>query len=181
MITGSPLSTRPGIASRATMSSTSKLLEALTNGCVQTACMSLTVDTAAAVMHVLPIADCVSLLEMEVGWICMHMQGNVSRIWHLLLEVSVCICVVLHSMYSLMHDLGRTFLQAQAQQACYRPIWQQLTWCACRCKSEKGEDSPECRHHQKAYRSICPSEWVCASSRLPLRVLLCMCLLASTA
>lgn len=33
---------------------------------------------------------------------------------------------------------------------------------ACRCKSEKGDEAPECRYHQKAYRSICPSEWVSA-------------------
>ena len=30
----------------------------------------------------------------------------------------------------------------------------------CRCIAEKGEDEPECQFYQRAYRSICPSEWV---------------------
>jgi cytochrome c oxidase subunit 6b len=29
-----------------------------------------------------------------------------------------------------------------------------------RCTAEKGEDSPDCSFFQRAYRSICPSEWV---------------------
>lgn len=29
-----------------------------------------------------------------------------------------------------------------------------------RCAAEKGEDSPDCSFFQRAYRSICPSEWV---------------------
>ena len=29
-----------------------------------------------------------------------------------------------------------------------------------RCIAEKDEDSPDCKFYQKAYRSICPSEWV---------------------
>lgn len=140
--------------------------------CVPTACISLTVDTAAscdAFVHVLHIADvCFSACQMEVGQMFMHIQGHESHIRRLLVEVSACVCAVLQGMYSLMHDLGRTCFQPQVQQACYRPMWLQWTWCACRCTSEKGEDSPECRHHQKAYRSICPSEWVCASLRLPL-------------
>lgn len=32
--------------------------------------------------------------------------------------------------------------------------------CCGRCTAEKGEDSDDCKIHQKAYRSICPSEWV---------------------
>ncbi|DBA93962.1 TPA: hypothetical protein ACH3X1_001620 [Trebouxia sp. C0004] len=29
-----------------------------------------------------------------------------------------------------------------------------------KCTAEKGDDSSECKFHQKAYRSICPSEWL---------------------
>jgi cytochrome c oxidase subunit 6b len=29
-----------------------------------------------------------------------------------------------------------------------------------KCKAEKGEEDPECKYYQKAYRSICPVEWV---------------------
>lgn len=29
-----------------------------------------------------------------------------------------------------------------------------------RCVAEKGEDAPECNFYQRAYRSLCPSEWV---------------------
>ena len=29
-----------------------------------------------------------------------------------------------------------------------------------KCIAEKDEDSPDCKFYQKAYRSICPSEWV---------------------
>ncbi|KAL0048000.1 hypothetical protein WJX82_005346 [Trebouxia sp. C0006] len=29
-----------------------------------------------------------------------------------------------------------------------------------KCTAEKGDDSSDCKFHQKAYRSICPSEWL---------------------
>jgi cytochrome c oxidase subunit 6b len=29
-----------------------------------------------------------------------------------------------------------------------------------KCVAEKGEDAPECKFYQRAYRSLCPSEWV---------------------
>lgn len=29
-----------------------------------------------------------------------------------------------------------------------------------RCVAQKGEDDPECSVFQRAYRSICPSEWL---------------------
>lgn len=29
-----------------------------------------------------------------------------------------------------------------------------------KCTAEKGDDSDDCKFHQKAYRSICPSEWL---------------------
>eukprot|EP00884_Botryococcus_braunii_P023131 jgi/Botrbrau1/9501/Bobra.0252s0116.1 len=29
-----------------------------------------------------------------------------------------------------------------------------------KCKAEKGEDDPQCLYYQKAYRSLCPSEWL---------------------
>ena len=29
-----------------------------------------------------------------------------------------------------------------------------------RCKANKSEDDAECKRHQRAYRSICPGEWV---------------------
>ena len=29
-----------------------------------------------------------------------------------------------------------------------------------KCIADKDEDSPDCKFYQKAYRSICPSEWV---------------------
>lgn len=29
-----------------------------------------------------------------------------------------------------------------------------------RCQAERGEDAPECSVFQRAYRSICPSEWL---------------------
>lgn len=33
---------------------------------------------------------------------------------------------------------------------------------AYRCYKDRGEDSPECAHYAKTYRSICPSEWIAA-------------------
>jgi len=29
-----------------------------------------------------------------------------------------------------------------------------------KCIADKDEDAPDCKFYQKAYRSICPSEWV---------------------
>lgn len=29
-----------------------------------------------------------------------------------------------------------------------------------RCKANRGEDDDECKFHQKAYRAICPGDWV---------------------
>uniref|UniRef100_A0A453B298 Cytochrome c oxidase subunit n=1 Tax=Aegilops tauschii subsp. strangulata TaxID=200361 RepID=A0A453B298_AEGTS len=31
-----------------------------------------------------------------------------------------------------------------------------------RCVAAKGDDAPECEKFAKYYRSLCPSEWVCA-------------------
>ncbi len=37
-----------------------------------------------------------------------------------------------------------------------------------RCVAQKGEDDPECSVFQRAYRSICPSDWLerCAAPHL---------------
>ena len=34
-----------------------------------------------------------------------------------------------------------------------------------KCIADKDEDAPDCKFYQKAYRSICPSEWVSPSPR----------------
>ena len=31
----------------------------------------------------------------------------------------------------------------------------------CRCTANKSEDDPDCKRHARAYRAICPGEWVC--------------------
>ena len=40
--------------------------------------------------------------------------------------------------------------------------------CAPRCKSQKGEEDPQCEFYKKAYRSLCPTDWVrCMLHRPP--------------
>ena len=35
-----------------------------------------------------------------------------------------------------------------------------------RCKSQKGEEDPQCEFYKKAYRSLCPNDWVRCSGHL---------------
>lgn len=36
-----------------------------------------------------------------------------------------------------------------------------------RCVKERGEDAEECKFYQKAYRSLCPDQWVSCLTSLP--------------
>ena len=50
--------------------------------------------------------------------------------------------------------------------AVYHPV-ATIASVGCRCTAEKGDDNAECKVHQKAYRSICPSEWVSQTFMAP--------------
>ncbi len=44
-----------------------------------------------------------------------------------------------------------------------------------RCKSQKGEEDPQCEFYKKAYRSLCPNDWVrCTGHPAPLAVTRCV-------